>query len=593
MPDETKANPDDQTTPATQPSDQAAPATQPGDSATTGQEPAAPALPEIEVAVEDAGLLKKKLTITVPEKRITAKMDEMFGELSDTAMVPGFRIGHAPRRLIEKRFGREVSHDVRNKLIGEALQPALEKSKIQPIGEPSLDLEKIQLPDKGDMSFSFEIEVAPEFTLPELAGIKVAKPTVAVTEERIDEQIEQWRLSQARFDATDGAADKGDVVAADATVAGEGVEPVKSDDLTLRVAPGQVQGLPLVDLGDALAGKKAGQEAIVKVKAPDAHPNEQWRGKELTVTIKVKTVRRRVLPDVNEQFAKSAGFESLADFRQFFGRNLEAHVAQETRKAMRSQVEQYLLDNTKLDVPEGVAARHTATVLQRRYIDLLYMGVPRERIDENLTQLQVQASEQALRELKLTFILGKIAQEQKLEVSEDEVNSRIAEIAKQNNRRPEKTKQELQAKGSLGQLEVSLLEEKVLDNLLAQAQVTEAAADEPKAQQAPSVSDTAPAKEAVVSAEATVEVADKAKPAEEAQPEAPAKEKHSKAPAQEHEAKTPAHKKHAKAPAHEDEPQAAAAEPKAHDDAAPAEGKKKKAPAKGKKKHEEDTHETA
>jgi trigger factor len=540
MPDEKKANPDKEATPVEQPADQTTPAT-------PAQEPAAPALPEVEVAVEDAGLLKKKVTITVPEKRITAKMDEMFGELSGTAMVPGFRIGHAPRRLIEKRFGREVSQDVRNKLIGESLQPALEKSKIQPIGEPSLDLDKIQLPDKGDMSFSFEIEVAPEFTLPELSGIKVEKKIVAVTEERIDEQIEQWRVSQARFAATDGAADKGDVVGADAAVTGEGLQPVKNDDLTLRVAPGQVQGLPLVDLGDALTGKKAGDEATVTVKAPDAHPNEQWRGKDLTVNIKVKTVRKRVLPDVNEEFAKAAGFESLADFRKFFGSNLEARVAQDTKHAMRGQVEQYLLDHTTLDVPEGVTASHTAGVLQRRYIELLYAGVPRERIDENLTQLQAQASEQAKRELKLTFILGKIAQDQKLEVSEDEVNSRIAEIAKQNNRRPEKTKQELQAKGSLGQLEVSLLEEKVLDNLLATAKVTESAMEEPKA------------------------------------PNAPKPHHHTHAHGHAH-----AHKKHAAAP----EATEAKADEAKPDEAKPAESKKKKAGAKGKHKAQEDTDET-
>ena len=535
MPDETKPNPEE--TPS-------APAQESAEQAAKGEsaEPAAPELPENAVEVEDAGLLKKKVTIKISQERIAAKMSEMFGDLSKSAMVPGFRVGHAPRRLIEKRFGKEVSHDVRNNLIGEALQPALVKSKIQPIGEPSLDLEKIELPEKGELSFSFEIEVVPEFTLPELDGIKVKKPVITVTEDKVDEQIEQWRLSQARYEASEGEAAKGDAVEVDASVSGEGVEAVKSDGLMLRVAPGQIQGLPLIDLGDALEGKKAGDDVQVKVKAPEAHPNELWRNKDLTVDIKVKAVRSRVLPEVNDEFAKAAGFESLADFRQFFMRNLEARIAEETKRVMRAQIEEYLLNNTKVDLPEGVAARHTAGVLQRRYIDLLYRGVPREKIDEKITELQTAAAEQANRELRLEFILGKVAIEAKLEVNDDEINSRIAEIARQNNRRPEKVKQELQTQGGVGQIEIGLLEEKAIDTLLAKANVSEQA-EAPKAEEAPAAEEPKKAKKAAKSEEA--------------------------------------------------KPEEAKADAKSEEGAAPAGEKKKAKSSKGKKKAQEDTNETA
>jgi len=159
-------------------------------------------------------------------------------------------------------------------------------------------------------------------------------------------------------------------------------------------------------------------------------------------------------------------------------RNLESRAADETRRAMREQISQHLLDSTQFDLPEGVAARHAARVLQRRYIDLLQQGIPRERIEENLTELQAAAEQQAQRDLKLSFILGKVADAEKTEVSDDEVNARVAEMARQYNRRPERLRQELTNDGTLDQLQVALREEKALDKLLAEAEVTEVAAAE-------------------------------------------------------------------------------------------------------------------
>jgi trigger factor len=447
-----------------------------------------PALPENIVDVQDAGTLKKKISITVPRARIDAKFAEMFGELSHSAQIPGFRVGHAPRRLIEKRFGKEIGEDVRNAMISEAIAPALEKSELKMLGEPQIDLDKIQLPDSGDMTFSFEIEVMPEFELPALEGIKVTRQKLEMTDARVDEYLEQLRVSRARFEPTDSPAAEGDTVLAGAKISGEGIATVERPGLNLRVAPGQVEGLPLVDLGTALAGKKAGQKATLKVKAPAAHPNEEWREKELTVEIELSDIRRRVLPEVNEEFAKSLGFESLSEVRDYINVRMKQRIETETQQSLRDQVCKYLLDSAKFELPEGAAARYAARVLQRRYVELMYRGVPQEQINERLTELQAAATEQAKTEMKLSFILKKIADDQKVEVHEGEVNARIAQMAAEQGRRPERLRQELGQDGSLEALADSLREARVLDNLLAKAEVTEAT-------EAPAGEEKAPAKE--------------------------------------------------------------------------------------------------
>ncbi len=430
-------------------------------------------LPANQVEVEEAGTLKKRVTVTVPRVRIDSKRDEMFGELSESAQVPGFRVGRAPRRLLEKRFGKEVDTDVRNALLGESIGDAIEQSDLRTLGEPDIDLDAIEVPDAGDMEFSFEVEVFPEFELPQLEGIAVEKPKVEVTDERIDEQLGQIAESRARFEPSEEPAETGDMVIAAADIRGEEIEDVHRPGLTLRVGAGQVEGIPLVDLGKELAGSKAGDTVSMSVTIPQAHPNEDWQGKEATVEITLSEVRKRRVPEIDEETAQSMGFDSLEEMREFVRGQLSQRVESESQQAMRRQIEDYLVANVEMEIPEGVANRHATRILQRRYIEMLRSGMPRERVDEQMTELQAQATEAARDQLKRQFILTKIAEERELTVSEGEVNAAVAQMASMYGRRPERVRQELAADGTLEQLSDSMVQDKVLDELLQSATITE------------------------------------------------------------------------------------------------------------------------
>jgi len=425
------------------------------------------------VEVSDAGTLRKKVSITIPRKLIDAKFSDIFGDLAKSAQVPGFRPGHAPRRLIEKRFAKDAASDVRNAVIGESLNWTATNVKLQTIGEPNLELDTIELPEQGDLTYSFEIEVAPEFELPNLEGIEVKQAKADITDQRVDEQIEMYRQRYVKYEATTEAAANGDVVTADVKLTGDGIEQEIKDHV-LRVAPGQVEGLPLVDLTTALEGKKAGDSASVSVKAPEAHANEAWRGKDVTVAIAIKEVRRRILPDLDDAFATQAGFDNITDLKGAVRRNMEKRSEYEVRENMREQVREYLLGSAQFDLPAQMADRHANVALQRQYVSLMQMGIPQEKIMENLAELQARATEVSRRELKLQFILGKIADKMELKVEEGEVNARIAAMARENNRRPEKVRQDLEQQGALMQIEDSIREEKALNALLEKAKVTEA-----------------------------------------------------------------------------------------------------------------------
>jgi trigger factor len=436
-------------------------------------------LPENKIDIEDAGTLKKKVTVTIPRERIDAKFDETFGELSDNAQIPGFRIGRAPRRLLEKRFGKEVSQDVRNALVGEAIGTVMEDEDLKTIGEPELELDDIEVPDSGEMEISFEIEVAPEFELPELEGIEVRKPEEEVSDEKVDEYIDQMMQSMAKYVDSEEPAGKGDMVVAAAKLTNDELEePIERPGLSLRVAPGQIEGIPIVDLGDTLEGSKPGDTVSTTVTVPESHPNEDWQGKEMTVAITVSSVRKREVPELTDELAEQMGFDSMGEMRSYFRGRMQSQMETESQQKMRDQIQEYLLENTELDVPEGVANRHAARVLQRRYLEMLRMGIPQEKVDENMTELKAAATEQAQKDLKLQFVLEKVAEQQDLEVTEGEVNSRIAQMAAYYGRRPERLRQELAQDGTLEQLAVSMLQEKALDALLSKAKVEEVPAEE-------------------------------------------------------------------------------------------------------------------
>ncbi|MBN1942033.1 MAG: trigger factor [Phycisphaerae bacterium] len=434
-------------------------------------------LPKNTVNVEEAGTLKKKVTVTVPRERIDAKRDEMFGELKNSAQVPGFRVGRAPRRLIEKRFGKDVGQDVRNALIGESLGSAIEDAGLKTLGEPDLDLEKVELPDEGDLTFSFQVEIEPEFALPEVKGIEITKEVFDVNNEKIDEYIQNLREGRARYEKTDEPAREGDGVVTAAKITGEGVS-WDNPRVPLRVAPGVIEGLPLVDLNEKLKGKKVGDVATITTKAAETHPNEDWRGKDLTIELTIHEVQRRMVPELNQEFATACGFESVEEFRTFVSDRLKSRVEQEIQRSLRDQICRYLFEKTSFDLPEGVVRQQTYRTLQRHYVDLLQSGVPREKIDENMARLQAAAAERAVQDLKLSFVLSKIAEERGVTVSDDEVNARVAQMARNQNRRPERLRQELAADGSLEQVSLAIRDERTLDVLLKEAKIVEKTAEE-------------------------------------------------------------------------------------------------------------------
>ncbi|RKY09955.1 MAG: trigger factor [Planctomycetota bacterium] len=429
------------------------------------------------VTIEDSGSCRKKITIEIPEETIKGLLDEQYQDLRKEAAIPGFRKGRAPIRLIEKRFGTEIGLQVKMKLLADAGQAAIESNKLDVLGDPDIDHEKVELPETGSMTFDFEVEVRPEFELPKLEGVKVEKPAVEPTDEEIDAEIMGMRRQAGIWTPKEeGQVEEEDQIVADVVMEIEGVEEhEKLDNIEVLVREtGFVGPVPVEGLSDLLVGAKVGDEKKTTVEAPKTFHNEQYRGKKVDITIEVKDIKRLDPAEMNEEFLDRFGVDNEDDLRERLMEYRRSRAEREARASMAEQIHRYLLDNTKFDLPEAIVADQSTRILQRQYSNMLMQGLPREQVDQQMQQIRAGSDEQAVEQLKLFFLMDKIAEVLEITTTEEEINGHIAQVAAMRNRRPAKVREELAKDGSLAQFIMQVREQKCIEKILETANIKEA-----------------------------------------------------------------------------------------------------------------------
>jgi len=433
------------------------------------------------VTIEEAGPCKKKVIIEIPEKKVKKATDEQYETLRKEALVPGFRKGRAPRRLLEKRFGKETTEQVKLKLLADASEAAVKDSSLQTIGEPDIDFEKIEMPAAGPLKFDFQVEVRPEFELPELEGIPVSRTALEVTDEQIDREIEQMRRWSGVWTPRpeDGAAELDDQIIAEVVLKVEAVEEEqKLDNAEIYVRQnGFVGVIPVEKLDKLLVGAKAGDTRQTSVDVPKTFFREEYRGKKVDIQIAVKDIKWLKPAELDENLLKRYGAENEQELRDKIHDTLHSRLETQGRTEMREQIYKYLLDNTDFDLPLDVVAEQASSVLQRQYTNLLLRGLSREQITEQIEQLQAGSEQQAKQQLKTFFIMDKVADKLDIKVSEEEINGHIAQLAVQRGQRPERMREEMERNGSLAQFSLEVRQDKCIAKLLETAKITETKAE--------------------------------------------------------------------------------------------------------------------
>jgi trigger factor len=442
---------------------------------------------EVKADIKEIGTLRKELHITVPAKIIADHLDHNYDELRHDAIVPGFRKGHAPRRLIEKRFGSEVRESLTTSIVGQSYFAVTDKHELDVLGEPlfriDVDeggvklmefdeaLQHMKLPAEGDFDYVCEIEVKPTFELPELKGIEVKAPEIEITDQMVTDELLRLRKLRGRFEPQpEGTAEPGDLVIADVVLTVDGKEIKTEENVQLGVRPAALDGIQVPDLDKALEGAKPGDTREAECTIPDDYERADVRGQKGKFSFRIHELKRLVPVELDE-FLQRSGFENENEARDFIQMTMERERDEMISRAKRAQVEEFLLEKTTLDLPEKLSGRQIDRAVTRRMIELRQRGVPEDEVLARADELRSSAKEEVTHELKLGFILGKAAEKLEIEVTDEEVNTAIAGMARRYNRRFDRVRDELQQEGLLSQLAERIRQDKTVNRLLEEAKL--------------------------------------------------------------------------------------------------------------------------
>ncbi len=436
------------------------------------------------VKIIDAGPSLKRLAFEIPADTVSARLKEAMDTVAGAAALPGFRPGRVPRSLIEKRFGPGARQETRDRLMAESYRNAVDEHKLKVVGDPSQpDVEKIELEDGKPLSFEIEVEVMPEFEMPKFEGIAVKKPVIEIDDAMVEKEIEKITINEGTLESRETPG-PGDYLTGHAVMRGEdkteyynlngAVVQIPSAD---KNGKGMILGIMVDDFAGQFGAPKVGQTATVTTVGPENHENEKIRGLKVTITFKVERIDR-IIPANIEDCARSFGFESVDQLREQMVARMRQRVMVQQQSAMRQQIARWLIDNTAVELPKRLTATQASRNLDRQRFELMYRGVEPAKIEENIAELRAASDEAAGAELKLFFVLARIADELKVKVSDTDINTRISQLAAENGVRPDKLRQDLLAQKRIPAIYQQVREHKALDALLARASITEISAED-------------------------------------------------------------------------------------------------------------------
>ena len=442
---------------------------------------------DVEISITESAPCTKRIALSVPAKTIDQRLEHALSAFMSTANFPGFRKGKAPRALVEKRVGDALLNETRGQLISEAYSRAIEDHNLRPISEPRpVDGDAMPELVRGKpFKFAVEIEVAPDFSIPEFGNFEVRKPIIEVGAEHIDGEILRQSYRWGTPTRTEGPFEHLDRMLGKAVVVVEGREGVYFEtDKALCVVPakedegkGALLGLLIEGLDKSLLGKKTGDTVTVSTKGADWHEREELRGKNITVTYTIGEAER-ITPRSTKELADMFSVETEELFKEQVRDALEQRRDGEQRTAMREQVAEQLLAAIDFPLPSKLSEEQVARTLEQQRMELLSRGLEAAAVENRLAELRSKSEKSAKDRLKIFFIMSRLAEHFGVQVTEQEVNGRISFMATQQNMRPEQMRQQIEKAGRMSEVLTVIRDAKVSDRILSQAKASDVPAEE-------------------------------------------------------------------------------------------------------------------
>jgi len=408
-----------------------------------------------------------QVSVEVPWLDVEKAMEGSYSQLGRTAKVKGFRPGKVPRSVLKQLFGSKVKQEVVSNLIEAGLGRAVEQHKLTVVSVPPLETVP-ELKQGEPLNFVAKLEVRPKIDKVDIEGITLQRAAINVTDEQIDKEIENLRQQHAELVAPSEArpVQEGDIVTCDYTVSVEGKE---RPDLAATDRPIDTAGGLLPELKQALFGKSLGETVRVELTFPEAQGGE-FGGKPGVFEITLKEIKAKVVPELDDEFAKDLEHASLDELKQKTRERLEASARQNAETELHEQLIEKVLEKNPIELPPSLVAQQEQAMLQE-YVRMIRMTGQAPNLGEDF---MTETKDNAARRVRAALLLGAIATDRGIRVEAADLDKRLEEMAQRSGKHVAKLKAELQGERREA-LESQILEAKLLEYLLSQATINESA----------------------------------------------------------------------------------------------------------------------
>lgn len=438
-----------------------------------------------DVDISDVGPCKKHIKVTVDRSSIDVLYNDKFSDLVKQAIVPGFRKGKAPRKIIERQFARDVGDQVKGEVLMASLEQLAEDYEIAPLSAPNINPAKIEIPKSGPLVYEFDVEVRPEFDLPDYKGLKLKRPVRTFTEEDISREQRRLLAPYGQLmPKEDGTVAPEDYITVDMTTRYQDKVIGTAKELTLRVD----NRLAFKDgvaenFAETVKGAKAGDSRTVHIVMSSNVAAPALAGLTVEAALEIKEVKTVRLPELTHEFLHTFGVHSEEQLREEILALLERRLAYQQRQSARQQILQHFESAAQLDLPQDLLIRQARNVLTRRAMEMREGGMSDEDIQGRLRLMQQDILQSTAASLKEHFVLQKIAEVEKIDISDDEIEAEIDNMAEESDESARRVRARLERDGELETLAALLIERKALDLILDQAEYEDVPLDKPAEEQ--------------------------------------------------------------------------------------------------------------
>jgi trigger factor len=426
----------------------------------------------MKVQIEDVSPVEKKLFFEIPREVVSLEVETTYRALNLNVKLKGFRPGKVPRPILERYYKSKVSDDVQSKLISDSFLKAVDEHKLFPVSEPAV-LER-EFEEGKDFKYSVRIEVKPEVKVDGYNGLETEKEKVVVTDADVEGRIRELQEHHAQLKPIEAKrpVQEKDFVVFDfeGSLDGKPIEGWKANDHVTEVG----RKMLIADLDLHLIGLSPNDEKDIVLTLPETYGRKELAGKQIPVHVKVKEIKEKILPLLDDDFAKDVGdYSTLADLKARLRQNLEEQKEAQANQAAKDKLLGHLIEKTSFPVPQSMIDRQVEAIMSRAEWRLASQGVRINPQDPERQKIRETLLPTAEKEIRGMLILEKIGELEKISISEDELGQRLEKMAQSLNQRPEALRSFYQREDRLEDLRTQMREEKTLEFLLSRAKITE------------------------------------------------------------------------------------------------------------------------